>query len=172
MIRTTLDQAYIKRTIRPNYGWDQATPKSCFLDPLWDKNVDIYPGMVMSRTDGENYTLIGPGMQPSGFSALFVGGYGIDEVEEAGINAFSVWALGSEAEFEILSPAFDTGAAWADPGNGTDLLLHAYVDGVNRGKLAPAGTTGRGTLSTLPAGRLLKVVSASKIVVGGLRGTV
>lgn len=170
MIRTALDKAYIKRTIRPNYGWTQATPKSCFLDPLWDRSVDIWPGMVMSRTSGENYTLLGAApMTPAGLCGLFIGGDGIDEVRDQGINALAVWVLGSDAEFEILAPAFDAAQEWADPGDGTDVLVHGQTAGATRGKLVPAGTVGA---SAAPVARLLKVVSPTKIIVGGLRGTV
>lgn len=169
MLRTTLDKAYIKRTIRPLYGWAQATPKSCFLDPAWDRSVPIFPGMAMARTSGENYTLLATGMDPSGLCGLYIGGDGIDEVADAGVNVLAVWVLGPDAEFEILSPAFDAAASWADPGNGTDLLVHAAVSGANRGKLVPAGAA---NASTRPVARLLKVVSPTKIIVGGLRGTV
>lgn len=165
MLRTSLAKAYIKRTIRPLYGWTQATPKSCYLDPAWDRSVDIYPGMVAMRTSGENYTLINATGVPAGLIGLYVGGDGIDEVEEQGVNAFAVWTLADDAEFEVLSPAFDTTASWVDPGNGTDLLIHAQTAGANRGKLVPAGTVGA---STAPVARLIKVVSATKIIVGGL----
>jgi hypothetical protein len=165
VLRTSLAKAYIKRTIRPLYGWTQATPKSCYLDPAWDRSVDIYPGMVAMRTSGENYTLINATGVPAGLIGLYVGGDGIDEVEEQGVNAFAVWTLADDAEFEVLSPAFDTTASWADPGNGTDLLIHAQTAGANRGKLVPAGTVGA---STAPVARLIKVVSATKIIVGGL----
>lgn len=169
MLRTSLDKAFIKRTIRPLYGWTQSTPKSCYLDPLWDRSTPIYPGMVAMRTSGENYSLINATGQPSGLFGLYVGGDGIDEVKEQGINALAVWVLASDAEFEILAPAFDTAASWVDPGNGTDLLVHAQTAGANRGKLVPAGTVGA---SALPVARLVKVVSATKIIVAGLRGTV
>lgn len=169
MLRTTLDKAFIKRTIRPAYGWTQSTPKSCYLDPAWNRSTPIFPGMVMARTSGENYTLLGAGMQPSGLAGLYVGGDGIDEVLEQGVNAFAVWTLATDAEFEILAPAFDATASWTDPGNGTDLLVHGSTAGANRGKLVPAGAT---NASTLPVARLVKVVSATKIIIAGLRGTV
>lgn len=169
MLRVPLNKAYLKRTIRPLYGWTQATPKSCFLDPAWDRSVAVWPGMVMSRTSGENYTLIGAApMTPAGLCGLYVGGEGIDEVLDAGINVLAVWTLGPDAEFEILSPAFDTGASWVDPGNGTDVLVHAQTAGATRGKLVPAGTGGA---SVMPVARLLKVNSATKITIGGLRGS-
>lgn len=165
MLRTTLDKAYIKRTIRPLYGWTQATPKSCFLDPNWDRSVDIWPGMAMMKTSGENYTLLNGTGVPAGLCGLYIGGDGIDEVLEQGINALAVWVLGPDAEFEILAPAFDTEATWTDPGNGTDLLVHASTTGANRGKLVPAGAS---NASANPVARLIKVNSATKITIGGL----
>lgn len=182
MIRTTLDKAYIKRTIRPNYGWTQATPKSGFLDPAWDRSIPIWPGMALSRTTGALYTLTGAGMAVSGLSGLYIGGDGIDEPKDQGVNAIAVWVLDPDAEFEILAPAFDTTAAWVDNTPGSDVLLYAraantggvVLTGSNptgmRGQLVPAGTAG--TLSSQPCARLLSVVSPTKIVIGGLRGTV
>lgn len=171
MLRTTLDKAHIKRTIRPNYGWTQSTPKSAFLDPAWDRSVAIYPGMALTRTVGENYTLIGAGDAPSGLSGLYIGGDGIDEVADSGVNALAVWVLGPDAEFEILAPAFDATLTWTDTadGGGGDVLVHASTAGANRGKLVPAGAS---NASTRPVARLVKVASASKIVIAGLRGTV
>lgn len=169
MLRTTLDKAYLKRTIRPNYGWTQSTPKAGFLDPLWDRSTPIWPGMAMMKTMGDNYTLINGTGAPSGLCGLYIGGDGIDEVRDQGVNALAVWVLGPDAEFEILAPAFDTTQAWVDPGNGTAALVYASTTGANRGKLVPAGAAGA---SALPVARLHRVVSASKIIIAGLRGTV
>lgn len=168
MIRTTMDKAWIKRPYRPTYGWTQQTPQAVLVDPAWDRSVDIYPGMVAMKTKGDNATLINATGDPYGFWAEYIGGDGIDEPLERGVNASAVWVMGPDAEAEILSPAFDTGASWVDPADGTIVLVHAYVDGANRGKLTPAGTTGRGTLSTKPVCRLHRVDSATKIVVSGL----
>lgn len=166
MIRTRLAKAYIKRTFRPLYGWTQMTPKSVFLDPAWDRSVEIYPGMVMMRTAGENVSLLGGAGVPYGFSALYVGGDGIDEPLDAGINAFAVWVMAPDAEAEILSPAFDDTLAWTDPGDGTEALIYVSTTGANRGKLVPAGAP---NASAAPVARLLKVNSATKITIGGLR---
>lgn len=169
MLRTKLAKSYIKRTFRPLYGWTQMTPKSTFLDPAFDRSVEIYPGMVMTKGVGDQVTLVGAAADvPYGFAALYVGGDGIDEPLDAGINAFAVWVMGPDAEAEILAPAFVDSVTWTDT-SGAENLVHAVVDGANRGKLAPAGATGIGTLSTDPVARLIKVSSASKIVVGGLR---
>jgi len=166
MLRTRMATSYIKRTIRPLYGWTQSTPASCFLDPAWDRSVNIWPGMVFMRTSGENVTLLNATGVPYGLGALYVGGDGIDEPLDAGINTFAVWKLAPDAEFEILAPAFDTTQTWTDPGDGTELLIYGQTTGANRGKLVPAGTSGA---SAQPVARLLKVNSATKITIGGLR---
>lgn len=166
MLRTRLNSSYIKRTVRPLYGWTQATPKSCFLDPAWDRSTPIWPGMVMTKGVGENVTLVGAtGNVPYGLSALYVGGDGIDEPLDVGINAFAVWVLAPDAEFEILAPAFDTALTWTDT-SGAELLVHAQTTGATKGKLVPAGTA---NATTAPIARLIKVNSPTKITIGGLR---
>lgn len=169
MLHVPLNKAWIHRTIRPLYGWTQQTPADVLLDPAWDRSVAIYPGMCAMKTAGEKVTLINGTGVPYGLFGEYIGGDGIDEPQDRGVNSTAVWVFGGpDAESEILAPAFDTGATWTDPGDGTVVLVHAYVDGVRRGKLAPAGTSGRGTLTVKPVCRLLKVDSASKIRVGGL----
>lgn len=169
MIRTRLGQEYIKRSCRPIYGWDQATPKGAVLDPAWDRAVDIYPGMGMTRAGGDLVTVPdGAGDLPYGLSAHFVGGYDIDEPLDVGLNVFGVWVLGPDAEFEIDAPAFDSDLTWTDPTNGTGLLIHVKISGATRGCLVPAGTA---NATTAPIARLLKVKSDSTIVIGGLVGT-
>lgn len=166
MLRVPISKSYIKRTIRPLYGWTQATPKSCFLDPAWDRSVPVWPGMVFMKTSGDNVSLINATGIPYGLGDLYVGGDGIDEVEYAGINTFAVWVLGPDAEFEVLAPAFDTNQSWVDAGDGSETLIYAGTTGANRGMLVPAGAAGA---SGQPVARLLKVVSNNKIVIGGLR---
>jgi len=166
VIRTRMATSYIKRTIRPLYGWTQSTPASCFLDPAWDRSVNIWPGMVFMKTLGENVTLINATGVPYGLGALYVGGDGIDEPLDAGINTFAVWKLAPDAEFEVLAPAFDTTQTWTEAGDGTEVLVYAQTAGANRGKLVPAGTSGA---TAQPVARLLKVNSATKLTIGGLR---
>ncbi|WP_428957933.1 hypothetical protein [Streptomyces sp. cg35] len=167
MIRVRAANAHIKRTIRPTYAWTQATPKSVFLDPAWDRSVKIYPGMALVRTTGEQVSLVGTAAQHVyGLAADYVGGDDFDPLLDVGLNATAVWVMGSDAEFEILAPAFDDTLTWTDPGNGVEVLVHAQTTGANRGKLVPAGTSGA---TTNPVARLLKVNSPSKITIGGLR---
>ena len=173
MLRTKLAKSYIKRTFRPLYGWTQMTPKSVFLDPAFDRSVDVFPGMVMTKGVGENVTLIGEAAgvtdAPYGFSALYVGGDGIDEPLEAGINTFAVWVMAPDAEAEVLAPAFDETEAWggADVA-GTEALLGAYVSGAKQGKLC-LHNAADATKSDTPVARLIKVNSPTKITIGGLR---
>ncbi len=171
MLRVPLNKAWLHRTLRILYGWTQTTPKSVLVDPAWDRSVAIHPGMVAMKTAGDKVTLINTTGVPLGLFGEYIGGDGLNEVDDSGVNATAVWVMGPDAEFEVLSPAFDTGSSWTDPGNGTVRLIHAITDGANRGKMAPAGQTGRGALSAKPVARLIKVDSATKIVVGGLAVT-
>lgn len=169
MIRTTLAQAHLKRTIRPIYWYTQATPAAMYLDPAFDRSIDIYPGMVAHRNGPDQVSLIDTSETPFGLFGNFIGGYDIDELLDAGVNACAVWILGADAQFEIDSPAFDAAMTWTDPTNGTELKVHYWETGVDRGKLAPAGASkGSHTLSSTPVARLIKVNSASTITIGGL----
>lgn len=169
MLRTTLEKSYIKRTVRPLYGWSQATPQDMKLDAdFYDAGVKVFPGMVATKTAGQNVTVIGDAADaPLGLFGLYLGGDDIDEVKDQGVNSVAVWVLGTDAQFEILAPAFDTEQTYDDDG---ETLLHAWVSGADQGKLAPAGSTKAGhVLSTAPVARLVEVVSDSVIIVAGLR---
>jgi|SRR5665213_1352329 len=180
MFRTNLATAYLKRTFRPLYGWTQATPKSGYLDPAWARATAIYPGYVMTKTVGNNYVPIGTANSgtakeeqlPAGFVGQFIGGAGIDELLESGVNALSVWVLGPDAEFEVLAPAFDavTGGTWstADANDGLDHYVYAYVD-TAPGQLCLAGGSG-GTVGETPVARLIQVESTNSIIIAGLSG--
>jgi hypothetical protein len=192
MIRTYLSNDYVKRTIRPLYSWTQATPKSCFLDPAWTRAVPIWPGMGFVRTGGDLVTLAGANSTQMGsktmigsanggggttlgaagnlpiygLGALYVGGDGIDELLYAGINAFAVWVLGPDAEFEILAPAFDATATWTDPADGSGAnLIGVSTATANQGMLVPWSSS---TTISAPVARLLKVNSSTKLTIGGL----
>jgi hypothetical protein len=180
MIRTYLSNDYIKRTIRPLFAWTQSTPKPCFPDPGWNRAVPIWPGMAFVRTGGDLVTLGGATtsqmggktmataaqQMPYGLGALYVGGDGVDELLYAGINAFAVWVLGPDAEFEILAPAFDATQSWVDATDGSGSpLVYFSTAGSNQGMLVPQGAANQ---SNFPIARLLKVNSSSKLTIGGL----
>jgi len=165
MIRTTLSKSYIKRTIRPLYGWHQATAVHVSLDPAWDRSVDIWPGFVMALNGPQQVTLIGSDVQPFGLCAHYIGGDGIDELLDQGINQMAVWVLGGpDAQFEVLSPAFDTSLTYA-----VGDLLYGSNSGATRGKLANSTSSTEGTK---PIARVVQVNSATKLTIGGLFGTV
>jgi hypothetical protein len=157
VIRVPISRSYIKRTIRPNYGWTQATPKSGYLDPAWNRSVPIWPGMVMMKTSGAsgytgpyqtfgatsggpNYTLLNNVGVAAGLVGNYIGGEGIDELLDTGVSALAVWVLDPDAEFEILAPAFDASLTWTDPGNGTDILLYGRI----QNGASPVGLNGLG----------------------------
>ena len=109
MLRTTLDKAYIRRTLRPLYAFEHATPRDMLLDPNWAKSVDIYPGMCLmgaataSSGVSDVVTLLDATGVPLGLAGQYVAPtYGIDELAEAGQNSIAVWMLESaksEARF-------------------------------------------------------------------------
>jgi hypothetical protein len=143
-----------------------------FLDAAWNRSVPIWPGMVAMKTTGENFTLINSTANavPYGFIGHYIGGDGIDELLDVGLNTAAVWVLNRDAEAEVLSPAFDDSQAWAEAGDGTEKLIYAITAGTGQGKLALATNGAVATaLSSQPVARLLKVNSASKITIGGLR---
>lgn len=166
MLRLPLASNYLHRTIRPLYGWTQATPASMLLDPAWARGTPIFPGMVAMKTTGDLVTLIDATGTPWGLFGTFVGGNGIDTLLDTGVNALGVWVLGPDAEFEILAPAFDTSQSWAELTTGVQSLVYAQTAGANRGKLVPAGTSGA---SVKPVARLAAVESATSIKISGLR---
>jgi hypothetical protein len=124
--------------------------------------------MALMKTVGENVTLLDGTGYPYGLAAFYMGGDGIDEITEQGVNACGVWVLSPDAEFEILDPAFDSTLSWVEPTNGTIALVYASTAGANRGKLVPSGSP---NVSAKPVARLIKVSSSTKIVIGGLNGT-
>lgn len=183
MIRTYLSNDYVKRTIRPLFAWTQATPKPCFLDPGWTRAIPLWPGMGYVRTGGDLVAPAGAttaqmggktmaalpaaGAYPVyGLGALYVGGDGIDELLYAGINAFAVWVLSPDAEFEILAPAFDATQTWTDPADGSGTaLVGVSLSGSNQGMLMPWSSSAS---ISAPMARLLKVNSSTKLTIGGL----
>jgi hypothetical protein len=101
-----------------------------------------------------------------GLGALYVGGDGVDELLYSGINAFAVWVLTPDAEFEILAPAFDATQTWTDPTDGSGAnLVGVSTQGTNQGMLVPWSSS---TAITAPCARLLKVNSPTKLTIGGL----
>ncbi len=163
MLRVRQNAMHIKRTIRPLYGSTQATPASCFLDPEHDHTNPKWPGFAVTKGEGDLVAYpAAAGDAPYGLAALYVGGDGVNEVLETGVNVFAVWKLAPDAEFEILAPAFDQEETWTD-----GELVYAATDAANAGRLVPAAYAAGTT--TLPIARVLKVVSPTKLVIGGLQ---
>ena len=162
-----------KRTLRPLYAQSQATPYGGFLSTSWTKAVDIYPGMVMAKVTGENFTLAGTasggGVLPAtaglirgfGLSALFCAPtLGIDETQyphDSSLNVFTVWRAAAGNAFEIVDPAFASSQAWSETASsdGGVVMLGitnaSHTDGP--GKLALMDGT---NVIELPVARLIQ----------------
>jgi hypothetical protein len=168
MFITTLDNVTQRRTIRPLYANTQATPHSGFLDPTWEKGTaDILPGSVMTRLQGELFTLYtgAAGQKPYGLCAIFIAPkLGIDETRLTSINAIGVWHGDSQAEFEILAPAFDQAADWTPNVDGSRKLLYVTKASHASGP-GLLTTTVSSDVGTDAIAELIETVSDKKIIV-------
>lgn len=178
MLRTTIDRAYQKRTIRELYSYSASTPKDCLLDPAWARATDIYPGMGVcsfsSAASGISDLITihdAVGDIPYGLIGVFVApAYGIDEVRDSGVNSIPVWVLSPGSEFEILAPAFDNLATWTFPTNGTELLVCVQTTSNASplripGQLVPTGSTGA---TTKPIARAISRPASDRLIISGL----
>jgi len=154
MFRVSLDNVAARRTCRPLYERHQATPYSTFLDA--NETDDIYSGMVMYRTGADTVALYdgtSATKKAFGLSALDKNDV-IDDIAGIGIKPWAVWIGGNDAFFTIDAPAFDTGATWTVPTDGTKQLVYA---------------TSAGKLTTVADGdiiaELIDVVSATRIII-------
>lgn len=130
MFTVPASNPHLKRTIRPLYAHHQATAWAGFLDPQRNPAVEILPGTVMVRKDGEIFTPYdGSNGVPFGLSAFFAApSLGVDEVTDSGSNTFTVWVGDGTALFEVLSPAFDAdNVALSDDGSTTLLTGNAQT---------------------------------------------
>jgi len=149
-----------KRTLRGLYIWHQATPYACFLDTV---NVStstlIYPGMVASKTTGEQVKVCDANDVPFGLFANFINGP-MDEL--GGGTEIGVFRGGPDATFEVLAgPNSDEtpltpGVNWTSL-NATAGGVALYSDA--NGRLT--NTDGGGPV----VARLVEAVSNSKIVI-------
>lgn len=179
LIKVSQANVWIHRTIKPLYANTQSTPKSVFLDPAWDKHVDIYPGTALVKQAGQQVTVVSAATHVVyGLAAFYEAPtFGVSEITDQGINATAAWVLGPDAEFQIIAPAFDSTLTWTDnPGAGEFTLISAYytnsgytntagVISKAQGQLCPLGTS---NALTVPFARLLSVDSPTQITIGGL----
>lgn len=171
MFRVTLDNINQQRTIRPLYADHQATSYSCVLDPSFDRSIDVLPGMVMAREEGDSVVPFGWGAnaashEPMGLAGIFVAPkLGVDELKVAGSNGFAVWVGDEQAVFEVLAPAFAASATWAKPTKGQKVPLRvtmgAHKDGVGKLTNEAAGAT----VADKVVGQLIDVLGNNRIVV-------
>lgn len=175
MLRVTMQNPAIQRTLQAKYAQTQATAHTGFLDPNWTRQHDIYPGSVMKRLADETFTLWDGVDEPFGLSSLFVApSLGMDEVLGTGGNEFTVWTFDSQALFEVLAPAFDQEADWASAAttHGGVCLLTGTTSAVTlpSGLVQPPGVlTPTGANNSNSICELISVESTSKILIRGRR---
>lgn len=148
-----------KRTLRGLYIWHQATPYACFLDRgAVATSVIVYPGMVASKTTGEQMKVCNGTEVPFGLFANFIHG---DMDELGGGTEIGVFRGGPDATFEVLAgpssgeTPLDSTVTWTS--------LNATAGGV------PLGADANGRLTNASpdpnVARLVEAVSNSKIIV-------
>lgn len=96
-----LARLHEKRTLRGLYIWHQATPMAAFLDVVNVPTTTIvYPGMVATKTTGEQVAVCNATQVPFGLFANFING-GMDELQ--GGTELGVYRGGPDAMFEVLA---------------------------------------------------------------------
>ena len=152
----SLDRVHDKRTLRGLYIWHQATPYACFLDRTAVTTQIVVPGMVASKTTGEQMTISNGTAVPFGLCANFINGT-MDEL--GGGTEIGVYRGGNDATFEVLA-----GITGETPlAAVTWTTLNATAGGV------PLHSDANGRLSNAVLGpvvaRLVEAVSNSKIII-------
>lgn len=133
MLRVPMNNVGITRTIKAEYP---GLPWAVKLHPEWDRSIDIVPGTVMARIDGETVAPIGQTFGsvvdvskqvPFGLSALFCAPkLGVDEIRSS--DNFTVWVGESDAVFRVLAGAYDEDATWTTPADGSRQLVYANAN--------------------------------------------
>lgn len=171
-IRTNLANVNLKRTCASLY-MNAASPQAYALDA--NETTDIYPGMVaMIHADGEVKVCSGlAGDFPLGLFANFAVDGVADEITTDPQRMTGVWVGGADAQYSILSPAFDTNATWAVGADGADVLLCAGRGTNNLGKLTPRANVDTAgwevDADAEVVAKLISVPSTSEIIVAPIR---
>ena len=161
-----LSRAFQKRTIRPVYHYNSAVPHACFLDTVNVSSTTlVYPGMVATKTTGEQVKVAGATDAPFGLFNNFIHG-DMDEIGDG--TEIACWVGGPNAVFEVLAgpnsseTPLDPNVTWTSL-NGT-ANVGVYAD--TNGRLTVSTTNGgSASASNYRVGTLVEAVSNSKIVI-------
>lgn len=179
MIRANrASRVHQKRTIRPLYAWHSAVPYACFLDTAAVGTLVVYPGMVATKTTGEQMDVCRAAAAtdvPFGLFNNFING---DMDELGGGTEIGVWVGGRDAVFEILAgpSAAETpldsapATAWtthnATRGGVRLFATDAAAEGGDATRVGRLTDTQPTTaLARYPVAHLIEAVSATKIIV-------
>lgn len=105
-----VNQIGVTRTFRPTYALTQATPKSGFLDPNWNRSVPIWPGMVLMRTLGVAYAE-NADSYASTTTTITSGSNGVNVNTFTGSGTLNVAANGTFAATGDITVVTSTGTA-------------------------------------------------------------
>lgn len=161
-------RAFQKRTIRPLYHYNSATPYASFLDTVNVSSTTIvYPGQVATKTTGEQMKVAGATDAPFGLFNNFIHG-DMDEIGDG--TEIGVWVGGPNAVFEILAgpnsseTPLDPNVTWTSLNGTANVGLYANANGRLTTHLV---NTGQGTAdnNSYRVGTLIEAVSNSKIVI-------
>jgi len=161
-----LSRAFQKRTLRPLYHYNSAVPFAAFLDTVnVPSTTIIYPGMVATKTTGEQMKVAGATDAPFGLFNNFIHG-DMDELGDG--TEIAVWSGGPNAVFEILAgpnateTPLDPAVTWTSL-NGT-ANVGVYAD--TNGRLTVStGNGGSAAGSSYRVGTLVEAVSNNKITI-------
>lgn len=156
----SLARLHEKRTLRGVYIWHQATPYACFVDRTALGTAIVVPGMVATKTTGEQVTRSDATADvPFGLFANYIGGT-MDEL--GGGTEVGVYRGGPDATFEVLAgpdsteTPLDAGVTWT--------TLNATAGGVALYSNATGQLTNVAG-SAIICARLVEAVSNSKIII-------
>lgn len=162
-----LSRAFQKRTLRPLYHYNSAVPYAGFLDTVNVPTTTIvYPGMVATKTTGEQFKVSGATDAPFGLFNNFIHG-DMDELGDG--TEIGVWVGGPNAVFEVLAgpnsseTPLDPNVNWTSL-NGT-ANVGVYADSNGRLTTTVANGGGSASASNFRIGTLVEAVSNNKIVI-------
>ena len=167
MLRATkLSRAFQKRTLRPLYHYNSAVPYAAFLDTVNVPSTTIvYPGMVATKTTGEQQKVCTASTAPFGLFNNFIHG-DMDELGDG--TEIGVYVGGVGAVFEVLAgpnsteTPLDPGVTWTSLNSTANVGIYSDANG----RLTTAtGNGGTATGSRYRVATLIEAVSNNKIVI-------
>ena len=167
-IYTNIEHMHQSRTLKPRYGYSQATPQAVTLKADYDfTKGDIYPGTVMTRLANNTVTVCDGTNAPAGLSGSWAAPtFGIDEVRgRGGSYDMSLWVLGPDSVMAASKPAFDATANWTTAKTELTAGKAVYLKANAKGLLTLETAHAVKTAQTIA--KLVDVESSDTIIIAG-----